>query len=81
MTGAGALSLATIERRLREAFTAAGETVAPGSIRGLPWLPGRPEGTRNRWVTHPALGPVRPVRAPRHASRCWSCWPRAWRRP
>ncbi len=44
MTGRRGASVATTEQWLRDAFTAAGETVAPGSIRGLPRPAGRPAG-------------------------------------
>ena len=54
MTGAGGPSLAATERRLRDAFTAAGETVAPGSIRAFPG-PGSTE--RTRWAGQRATAP------------------------
>lgn len=65
MTGAGVPSLAATERRLRDSFTAAAQTVAPGSISGLPRPADRPGDARGR-----------PVHAPRLASRYWFRWPR-----
>ena len=62
MTGADGPALAATERRLRDAFTAAGQTVAPGSIRSLPRPLDRPDA-RDRLAGRRA--PARPVRAPR----------------
>ena len=65
MTGAGVPSLAATERRLRDSFTVAAQTVAPGSIRGLPRLADRPGDARGR-----------PVHVAWLASRRWVRWPR-----
>jgi len=63
--GIGEVDLAATERRLLDAFTAAGETVTPGSIRGLPALADRPAWRRAGRL---GAGQGRAGRGPRRAS-------------
>ena len=74
MRGIREVDLAATELRLRDAFTAAGQAVTPGSIRGLPAPPDRPA-----WQPRPARERAgeRAGAAGGFATRSWSRWPRS----